>query len=309
VLFKNSSYQIVHTHSSKAGILGRFAARASGVPLIIHTVHGWSFHDHMPASTRIMYILLERLTARISSALVCVSNKDIRKGLEKGIGRAEQYHLIRSAIPLDEFNLERFDRNAIKKELGFSPTDLVIGYVGRFSAQKDPLAWIKTAQRVIAEQADVKFLMVGDGPLRPQVEEALQNANLSDRTKLLGLRRDVPHLMSAVDILLLTSRWEGLPRTIPQAMALGIPVVAFQTDGIEEAVLHDKTGYLVGPGQWQELSAASVNLIRQPALRQAFGFQGQELARKEFDLRQMITKITNLYEMLLQDLPPGNLAT
>jgi glycosyltransferase involved in cell wall biosynthesis len=298
-IIRQGNYSIVHTHSSKAGILGRLAARWAGTPFIVHTVHGWSFHDYMPALTRRIYILLERWVARFSDALVVVAEKDIEKGLQAGIGRREQYHLIRSAIPLEAFDPRRIDRAAIRKELGLPPEAPVVGTIGRFSKQKNPLDWVRVAGIIGRERPEARFLLVGDGPLRPQVEALLRQEGLSNRTVLTGLRRDAARLLGAMDVFLLTSLWEGLPRTIPEAQAMGLPVIANRFDGAAEAIQEGISGYLCRPGDLQGTAVRVLTLLDDPVLRAEMGARGRATALAEFDLNVMIDRIAGLYDRLL----------
>jgi glycosyltransferase involved in cell wall biosynthesis len=296
---QSGSYTIVHTHSSKAGILGRLAARLSKTPLIVHTVHGWSFHDYMSPVTRWIYILLERWIARFSDVLVVVTERDIEKGLQVGIGRREQYRRIRSAIPLDEFDPRLVDRQAIRQELDLPADEVVIGNVGRFSTQKNPLDWVRVAARVGQACPQARFLLVGDGPMRTHVEQALHQAGITERTTLTGLRRDVPRMLAAMDIFLLTSLWEGLPRVIPQAMAMGLPVVANRADGVSEAIQDGSNGYLCSPGEIEQMAERCIELAHHPLKRQEMGCRGQAYALQEFDLQKMITSLEALYDELL----------
>jgi glycosyltransferase involved in cell wall biosynthesis len=296
---QQGGFTIVHTHSSKAGILGRLAARRAKTPLVVHTVHGWSFHDYMSPVTRWIYILLERWIARFSDALVVVTERDIEKGLQAGIGRREQYRRIRSAIPLDEFDPRLFNRQAIRQELALPAKAVVIGNVGRFSAQKNPLDWVRVAGRIGQACPQAHFLLLGDGPLRPEVEQALQQAGIAERTILTGLRRDVPRMLAAMDIFLLTSLWEGLPRVLPQAMAMGLPVVANRADGVTEAVQDGSSGYLCSPGELEQMAECCIDLAHHPLQRQEMGHRGQAYALQEFDLRKMIASLEALYNELL----------
>ena len=292
-------YKIVHTHSSKAGILGRLAARLAKTPLIVHTVHGWSFHDYMPSVIRWIYILLERWIARFTDILVVVTERDIEKGLQAGIGRREQYRRIRSSIPLDEFDPRLFDRQAVRQELNLPADAVVIGNVGRFSAQKNPLDWVCVAGWIGRACPQARFLLVGDGPLRSHVEAALQQADIAGRTTLTGLRRDVPRMLAAMDIFLLTSLWEGLPRVVPQAMAMGLPVVANRADGVTEAIQDGSNGFLCSPGEIEQMAEYCIELAHHPLKRQEMGCRGQAYVLKEFDLRKMITNLEALYDELL----------
>ncbi len=299
-MMKSGRYQIVHTHSSKAGILGRAAARQAGVPVIVHTVHGWSFHDFMPLLTRRLYICLERWMASFTDALIVVSDRDILKGLQAGIGHPEQYHRIRSAIPLDEFNFEKIDRNEVREELGIPQDAVVIGNVGRFSSQKNPLDWVRVAAHVSRVCPEVFFLLVGDGPLRGEVEKKLDEEGISGRTLLTGLRRDVSRILAAMDIFMLTSLWEGLPRVIPQAMAMKLPVLAYRADGTIEAIQEGVTGYLCQPGDVNQMSESCIRLAKNPMIREEFGKKGLQIAKQEYDLDRMIDEIDVLYQHLLE---------
>ncbi len=296
---EQGGYTIIHTHSSKAGILGRLAARLAKTPLIVHTVHGWSFHEYMSPVTRWIYILLERWIAHFTDALVVVSEQDIKKGLQAGIANPDRYRCIHSAIPLDEFNPRRLDRKAIRQELGLPADAVIIGNVGRFSAQKNPLDWARVAGRVAEACPNVHFLLVGDGPLRSQLETALHDMGITERTILTGLRRDVPRMLAAMDIFLLTSLWEGLPRVIPQAMAMGLPVVANRADGVTEAVQDGSNGFLCSPGEIEQMAECCIDLAHHPLKRQEMGRRGQAYALQEFDLRKMIASLETLYEELL----------
>ena len=298
-LMHQKRYMIVHTHSSKAGIIGRLAARLAGTPLIVHTVHGWSFHDHMSPAVRRTYILLERISAAYTNALIVVTKKDIEKGLKEGIGKVEQYHLIRSSVPLDEFDPAKVDRIAVRRELGIPAEAFVIGNLGRFSAQKNPLDWVCVAGEVGRRHPEVYFLLVGDGPMRSQVETALAAEGISERTLLTGLRRDAAHMLAAMDVFVLTSLWEGLPRVIPQAMLMGLPIVANRADGTIEAITDGQTGFLCSPGDIAQMSKRISELIENAEQRRSMGHLGQEYARREFDLHQMITQIEALYRELL----------
>jgi len=298
-IIRQGRYDIVHTHSSKAGIIGRLAARLAGTPVIVHTVHGWSFHEYMPASTRQLYIWLERWMARLTDALIVVTGRDIDKGLQAGIGRAGQYHLIRSAIPLDEFQPGLYEREAERAGLGIPDGAAVIGNVGRFSAQKNPLDWIRVAGQVAAVCPQAFFLMVGDGPLRGEVEAEIQKQGLDKRILLTGLRRDAARMMAAMDIFLLTSLWEGLPRVIPQAMAMNLPVVANLADGTAEAIQDGINGYLCAPGDLAQMAGQVVELVNHPLKRLEMGANGREIAARDYDLKTMIAQIDQLYTQLL----------
>jgi glycosyltransferase involved in cell wall biosynthesis len=296
---RKNRYGIVHTHSSKAGILGRIAARLAGIPVIIHTVHGWSFHDHMPKPTKFTYIWLERFCAKFTDALIVVTDRDEQKGLQAGIGKRDQYHKIRSAIPLQDFDPLRTDRQLIRKELGIPINSFVLGTVGRFSIQKNPIDWVNVAEKINQEIPDCRFLMVGDGPLLPQVKSMLFEKNLEAKFILPGIQRNIPQMMAAMDVFLLTSLWEGLPRVIPQAMSMRLPVVATSVDGSTEIIIDGLNGYLCSPGNVNCLADCCLKLNKDSDLSRAIGLKGRETALANFDLSQMIAQIDDLYNRFL----------
>jgi glycosyltransferase involved in cell wall biosynthesis len=298
---REGKFDIAHTHSSKAGVLGRMAARLAGIPVIVHTVHGWSFHESMPAITKQAYVLLERLSALYTDQLIVVTQRDIDKGLNAGVSSPEKYKLIRSAIPLNIFDPAAYDKQTVRCELGIPSEALVLGNVGRFSPQKNPLTWIKVAGRVSRELPDCFFLLVGDGPLRDQVEMEIKAEGIFNRTLLTGLRRDVPQMMKAMDVFLLTSLWEGLPRVLPQAMSMGLPIVSSRVDGSAEVILDGENGYLYNANDIVGMSQTCISLLKDKSHREKIGEAGMKTAHLEFDVREMIIQIEMLYGGLSRD--------
>jgi glycosyltransferase involved in cell wall biosynthesis len=296
---RRNQYSIIHTHSSKAGILGRIAAYLAGATLIVHTVHGWSFHDHMPRFTRRIYIFLEQVTARISDALIVVSNRDADQGKKYNIMPSGEYHLIRSAIPQDEFYECSLDRHLVRSDLGIPEDAPVLGNVGRFSVQKNPLEWVKVAALVKQAVPNCFFLLVGDGPLRSQVDSLLQESGLLQYTIMTGLRRDIPQLLSAMDVFLLTSLWEGLPRVIPEAMLVGVPVVSSSVDGSAEIILDGITGYTCQPGDIHSFANRCIELLIDSEKRNRISKAARCYASQTYDLKHMVTQIDQLYMDLL----------
>jgi glycosyltransferase involved in cell wall biosynthesis len=297
-LIRQGKYTIVHTHSSKAGIVGRWAARLAGAPVIVHTVHGWGHHDHQHPLVRAYYILLEKLTLPITDKLIVVSPLNIEKGLADGIGRPEDYCVIRSGIELDRFGHPQVERAVTRAAWGIPATAPVVGTVTRLSPQKGPLDFVRAAARVVQAVPESWFLMVGDGPMRAEVTALAQELGVAGRLVLTGLRPDVPELLAAMDIFALSSLWEGLPRVIPQAMATGLPVVATAIDGSAEAIAEGVNGLLTPPGDPQALAAGVIRLLRNPALARQMGEAGR-VRVAEFDVRTMVAQIAALYEDLL----------
>jgi glycosyltransferase involved in cell wall biosynthesis len=298
-LFKNERPHIVHTHSSKAGILGRRAARSAGVPIIIHTVHGWGHHPYQKPLIRRLYITLERNAERFTDALIAVSRATVEKGLQDHIGTKEKYRVIHSCINLDDFTACSGAGAAVKKSLGIDPDSLVVGTVSRLSQQKNPLDFIRMAALVKQEVPESKFLFIGDGSLRPAAKGLIQELNLTGDVSLAGLRRDIPELLRCMDVFTLTSLWEGLPRVIPQAMAAGLPVIANEVEGAAEVVRDGVNGFLIPPHDVQRMAQRVIQLLQDKNLRITMAAKGRETALMEFSLRDMIQKIEALYCELL----------
>jgi glycosyltransferase involved in cell wall biosynthesis len=295
---KDDSPMIVHTHSSKAGVLGRWGAWFARADVIIHTIHGFGFHDYQPLPLKGFLIFLERMTARITDAFIAVSQANIKKGIDSGIFAKQKATLIRSGIELEEFTGIKGKRHKKKKKLGIEPGLSLVSMIGCLKPQKAPLDYIEVAHRVLQER-EARFILVGDGELREKVEKKADQLGLGDRFKLLGWRRDIPEVLAATDIFCLTSLWEGLPRVLPQAMALGIPIVATNVDGTPEAVIHNVNGFVTKPRDTKAMAERIIYLLDHPHEAKQMGKQGKKMVR-EFDIRRMLREQEDLYLKLLR---------
>lgn len=291
---------IVHTHSSKAGIVGRVAARLAGVPRVVHTIHGWGFRPRQAWQERSLYQTLERWCAPLADILVVVAACNREQGKELRIGREAQYRVIRSGIEVEVYAAGRERRDAVRAELGLGPREFLFGSVGRLSPQKSPLDLMAAFERVAVQFPHAHLLLVGDGPLRAAVEGAVRDRGLAARVHMVGLRRDVPGFLGAMDAFVLASRWEGLPRVVPQALAARLPVVATSTDGTPEAVHHGETGFLVEPGDVSALAERMIEIVRDPARAKAMGEAGARLV-DEFSARRMVDQLAELYSELARE--------
>jgi glycosyltransferase involved in cell wall biosynthesis len=285
---------IVHTHSSKAGILGRLAAWAAGMPIIIHSIHGYGFNDYQPAPVRWLYILLERLCSHVTSFFIAVSQANIDRGLSLGLFIPDRVRLIRSGIDIGQFKNPAVARPEMRRQLGVPQDAPVVIMVACLKQQKAPLDYVRVCSRIAAGLPDAHFLLAGDGELRSALETELQSLNLAGRFHLLGWQRDIPSLLHASDILVLTSRWEGLPRVIPQAMCAGLPVVVTRADGSPEAVRQGQTGFVFEPGDIAGIAEKTVSLLENPEQAQRMGKAAQALVA-EFDTYKMVAEQESLY--------------
>jgi len=289
-------YDIVHTHSSVAGVVGRLAALAAGIPVIIHHVHGWGFHDSMPGWTRKLYLTLERFCAKFTDRIVTVSEPDIQKGLMQGIGTEEKFTLINNGIDLEKFRQD-VDVRQVRSELGLDPECKLVGMVGRLDEQKNPLDLIKAAAIVTKSYSKVQFLIVGDGSLRPECERLINELNLKDKFFLLGFRNDVPRILPILTITAMSSLWEGLPLAFLESMSAGKPIVANDIDGASDVVVNGETGFLVSPHQPQAMAERILTLLNDETLCNNMGYVAQQRS-DYYSLPKMFGKVESLYKEL-----------
>lgn len=302
-LFRRRRLDLVHTHSSKAGILGRVAARLAGVPAVAHTVHGWSFNEVQSPPVRRLFVAFERLAAALTDRIVVVTEADRTKGLQAGIGRDDRYRLVRSGIDAALYEHPAVPRSEVRRSLGLTEDDLVVGTIACLKPQKAPLDFVEAARIARAEEPRLRFFVAGDGPLRGAVEEEIRSRGLGEHVLLLGWRRDVADLLHAMDLFLLTSRYEGLPRVVLQAMAAGVPVVATAVDGTPDVVRDGETGALVPPGRPDEAARRLVALSRDPGARERLAARARASLGAEFDVREMVRRLETVYVEVLEPGP------
>ena len=289
---------IVHTHSSKAGILGRLAARRAKVPVIIHSIHGFGFNPYQKFFVRWLFIALEIIIAKFTDVLVAVSQNNIEEGLKLCIGRREQYVLIRSGVDIAAIqNAGRTaDSSRLRKDLGIEDGFKIVLSAGPFKLQKDPLAFVEIAATVLKSAPKTVFLWSGDGELRPKVEERIKVLGIESSVKLLGWRKDISELMALSDVFILTSLWEGLPRSAVEALILAKPVIAFSVDGVPEVVKDQENGFLVNPGDRGGFAAKLSMLLRDTTtLPSRLSAGAGKSIDESFDIRGMVTSQETLY--------------
>jgi glycosyltransferase involved in cell wall biosynthesis len=290
---------IVHTHSSKAGIIGRMAAARAGARPVVHSIHGFGHAAVSGGPLRRATLAVERRMARHTDAFLGVSRASLEEGRRLGLLGDRPAHLVRSGIDIAAFARADALRAAARDALGLPAGAAVVGMIGNFKPQKAPLDFVDLAAAVARERPDTHFFVAGDGPLRSEVEARVRKHGLGARMALLGWRRDVPELLGALDVLVLTSRWEGLPRVCPQAMAAGRPVVATDVDGIPEAVVHGRNGLLYAPGDVIAGAAHVLALLADEPARQRLGAAGRA-AVDEFDVGRMLAEQERIYSSLLE---------
>lgn len=299
-LFGDLRPDIVHTHSSKAGILGRWAARRAGVPIIVHTIHGMSFNRTQPVLTRCFYRLLERRCARYTDALIGVADAMTRQSVEAGIASPGRFVTIYSGMKTEWYDPAKYDRRAIRQHWGFDEACVVFGTVARLFRNKGYEQLIPAMAGAARRCPSLRFVWVGDGAQRSEYESQLQRLGLADRVCLTGLvpPLEVARMLAGMDAVVHASQWEGLPRVVVQGLIMSKPVISFDIDGAPEVVLPEQTGLLVPLNDIQGLSEAMARLAGDAGLRDRMGRAGRELCLGRFDHNRMVDDIEALYKKL-----------
>ncbi len=294
---KKGKYGIVHTHSSKAGILGRWAAFFAGVPVIVHTIHGLPFHEYQGAFANLLYIFSERITAPITTQTVSVSSNIIEKCLKKKIGKRKNYSVIRSGLNVEDFLRAVGEGPAVREKLGIAKDRMVIGILARLFHLKGHDYIIDAAPEIVAAHPEVVFLFIGDGILRSTFEEKIKKLGLEEHFVFAGLISpgDVARYIDACDLIVHPSLREGLPRVVPQSFILEKPVIAFDVDGTSEVVIPGKTGLLVAPKDTKDLKNKVIYGINNFKAMKNMAINGKNLVLECFTIGKMVEDIEKLY--------------
>jgi len=298
--------EIVHTHSSKAGILGRFAAARAGVPVIVHTIHGMSFNRTQPTPVRAFYAALERAAARRTDVLITVAGAMIAQSQAAGVRPRGFYQTIYSGMELEPYDPGRYDRHAVRAGWGAGPDAIVVGTIARLFRNKGYEQLIDVIDR-LRDEPRLRFVWVGDGAQRAEYEARLARLGLRDRVIVLGLQppERIAGLIAGFDILAHTSQWEGLPRAVVQALLMRVPAVAFDIDGTPEVVEDNVTGRLIRLNDLDAFAAAVRELAGDPALRRRLGETGRRRCLERFDWRRMVEQIEQAYRDALRSARPA----
>ncbi len=301
-LLRRIEPDVVHTHSSKAGILGRMAAERARVPILVHTIHGMSFNRTQSTPVRTFYRLLERARGRRTDRFVSVSDEMTRQAVQAGLGPAERFSTVYSGMEIDRYDPARYERAAARRALGFDEDAVVVGTVARLFAGKGYEQLLDVMPRCVEACPALRFVWVGDGPHRRRYLQRLAALGLRDRVHLTGLvpPERVPHILAGADMVVHLSQWEGLPRVLVQALLLEIPVISFDNDGAPEVNRPGETGELVALNDMQGLASAMIKLAEDEALRRKYGTRGRELCMERFDHRLMVRRLDETYAELAE---------
>lgn len=300
-LLRRERPALVHTHTSKAGVVGRLAAWLARVPVVIHTPHGHIFYGYYGTVASAIIRLLERLLANITDRIVTLTDRGAEEHVRFHIAGAEKFTTIHSGIDLVHFRSVQVDPAGKRKELGLPPEGPIVGTVGRLVPIKG-LEWLlKAAPRVLAEFPQACFVIIGEGPLLGELKELAAALGIGPRVVFWGAREDVPECLVALDLFVLPSLNEGMGRALIEAMAVGCPVVATRVGGVPDIVADGTTGLLVPPRDDRALAEAMLTLLRDRSRRAAYGETARRYIDGRFDVETMVRNIERLYDEVWQD--------
>ena len=297
---RKGQFEIVHTHSSKPGFLGRIAARIAGAPIIIHTIHGFPFNDFMNPFIRKVFIIIERMLTHFSDCLVTVSKLNLEKAIKLRIAKRQKFVNIYSGIDFKKFDV-KIDVKSKRSEIGIIDGRAVVGMVGRLSQQKAPWNFIKSVPYVLDRYKETIFLIVGDGELMSEMKNLACDLGINDNILFLGFRDDLPEILRILDIYVLTSQWEGLGRSLTEAMYVGCPVIATGVEGVPELVQNGETGVLVPVNDPVALSKEIIEMLLDRAMRKRLGRMARLRINQSFKANIMVKHLDELYQRLCAD--------
>lgn len=297
-LIRRHRYEVVHTHNSKAGFIGRLAATLAGTPVIVHTVHGFAFHAHERWWRRHLFLWLERLAARWCDHLVVISQPLIDWALRERIAPRRRMTKVYSGINLEVFR-RPVDTAAVRAALGLDGRDFVIGEVAKLWPGKGHEVLFRAAATLKDRLPRLRLLIIGEGALEPALRRLARELGIAERVVFTGFRSDIPALMHAVDAAVLPSLFEGMGRAVLEAQAVGKPVIASRVGGIPDLIVDGQTGLLIEPGNVQALAAAILRVSTQPDVGRRLGQAAQRAFDERFEARTMVRQLVDLYQQLL----------
>jgi glycosyltransferase involved in cell wall biosynthesis len=292
---------VVHTHTAKAGALGRLAATLCRVPVVVHTYHGHVFDGYFSPRTTRLVVRAERLLARSSSALVAVADRVRRDVLAQGIGTPDRVVVVPLGLDLDPLVAAAARRGELRAELGLPPTAPLVGIVARLVPVKAHEVFIEAARAIAPVRPDAVFLIAGDGERRAALEALVRDAGLGDRVRFLGWRADLDRLCADLDVVVLTSKNEGSPVALIEAMAAGRPVVSTRAGGVEDVVTDGETGLVVPVGDSAAIARAVVGLLDDPVQAARLGAAARAAVVPRFGSARLLADIDRLYVRLLAE--------
>ena len=290
---------IVHTHTSKAGIIGRLAAKITKVPYIVHTPHGHVFYGHFGPLLSRIFIWIEKLFSFFTDRMITLTEGEKKDYIERSLCPPEKLFKIHSGVDIEKFKRVPVSAVEKKRSLGLAQNGLVVGFIGWLLPIKGPMHLLKAMEDVWQDYEDIVLVFIGKGDLDVDLRTAALKASTNGRVNFLGWRNDIDEIMPIFDIFVLPSLNEGMGRVLVEAMAAGKPVVASNVGGIPDLVQNDINGLLVPPGDEKALAASIKQLINNPVQAKLMGQHGRVLCN-QFSVEEMVEKIDNLYQELFK---------
>lgn len=299
-LMRRQKPHIVHTHTATAGLLGRLAAKLAGVPVVVHTFHGHVLHGYFGPILSKALVWMERFLARLSDRIVTVSEGQRRELAGYGVAPLEKITVVPLGFELEDLLACESQRGELRRELDLADDDKLIGIIARLVPIKNHRLFLQAAQVVAEAVPQARFLVVGDGELREELETYTRDLGLEGSVLFTGWRRDLPRLYADLDVVALTSINEGTPVSLIEAMAAGVPVVATAVGGVPDVVVDGETGYLVEAGDVKGMTEAIIELLRSPEKASEMGSTGREAVYPRFAAQTLIANVERLYAELLR---------
>jgi glycosyltransferase involved in cell wall biosynthesis len=297
-LIKKRQFEIVHTHTSKAGVLGRIAAKLAGTPIIVHTPHGHIFHSYFSPAVTFVYTLLEKFCSAFTDKIIMLTETERQEHIGPKIASPEKFVVIHSGVELEKFSGINIDIQNKKEELKIGQNLDIVATVGRLVPEKGHCYLIESAKGVIRKNPNTIFLIIGSGPLKDELEAMAQRLGISGQFRFLGLRDDVPEILHTIDLFVFPSLNEGMGRVLVEAMACSKAVVASDVGGIRDVVLNQVTGTLVPPRDTDRLAEAILELLVDKEKRYRMGLEGKKRASGLFDIKTVVAQTDTLYKEL-----------
>ena len=305
-VLKKEKFDIVHTHNPKPGLLGQLAARMSGTPFVVNTLHGFYFHENMRTPERKLYVALEKIAARCSDVILSQNSEDVKTAIEEGVCPENRIQFLGNGIDVERFDPNRVDAArvaSVRREFGIPESSLVVGFVGRLVREKGISELLDAAWCAKQNDIDVRFLFVGPhdtGKKDAITPEIAREYQVEDLCIFTGMRHDMPEMYAMMDLFVLPSYREGFPRAPMEAAAMGVPVVVTDIRGCREAVADGVNGVLVPAKSSAQLAGAVIDLLRNPVRRRELAQNGRKVAKQRFDERKVFEAVHSHYRTLLK---------
>jgi glycosyltransferase involved in cell wall biosynthesis len=304
-LCRRERFDVVHTHTSKGGFLGRIAARLAGVPLVIHTAHGFYFNqmDCGPKEA-VFYRFLEKFASHFCDLVISVNEEDRLSAIQKKVVRPSKIYTVINGINTKKFE-NAVPPDSLRAELDPSGQGILIGTTGRLMPQKGYHYLVQAMPSILRGFPQVRLVFVGDGPLESELKGLAAQLGVSDQCRFLGFRTDITELLACFDMFVLPSLWEGLSISLLEALAAGKPIVATNIKGNREVIDHGVNGLLVNPGDPAALAEGIIHLLRDKEKARAMGERAKEKAKAFFSEEAMVRRTLDLYRSKQPSLPLG----